>query len=449
MTGKPRICLIEDDEIMGESLCDRFALEDFDYDWFKNGASALAHLGRSDYAAVVSDIRLPDMDGEHIFREAILRGGTLPPWIFITGYGSIDRAVNLLKLGATDYITKPFDLDALIERLKALSTVPVTTHAVTEIPPRLGISPVMRKIEALLPRLAAQAGTLLITGESGVGKEEVARLIHELDPATAPRQMIALNCASVPESLIEAELFGYEKGAFTGAMRTKPGVFEQADGSTLFLDEIGDMPLVMQAKLLRVIQERVIVRVGGEKPIPIRLRLICATHRDLRQMVERGLFREDLFYRIHVIHLRIPALRERRDDIPWLCRRFLDDFAMQHPDSRKRLSPQAERLLLAHDWPGNIRELKHAIERACILSPGSVLEVEHLFEHTIPAETTTVPGASQKTTLSEYLQSCERQFILQTLQTHHGHLGQTASSLGISRKNLWEKMKKLGISTED
>ena len=448
MNAKNRICLIEDDELMGETLCDRFNLEGFDHDWFKDGSSALASLGRTEYAAVVSDIRLPDMDGEHIFREAILGGGTLPPWIFITGYGSIDRAVNLLKLGATDYITKPFDLDALVERLKALSPASLIGDPGPKAPPRLGISATMHRIEALLPRLAAQAGTLLVTGESGVGKEAVARLIHELDPGSANRPFIAVNCGSIPETLIESELFGHEKGAFTGALRTRPGVFEQADGGTLFLDEIAEMPPQMQVRLLRAIQEREIVRVGGEKSISVSLRLICATHRDLKQRVEQNLFREDLFYRIHVIHLRIPSLRERREDILWFAQQFLDEYNRQHPGEPKQLPPPAEPLLAAHDWPGNIRELKHAIERACILSRGPSLEPGHLFDDGSQPAEPAQPAASTST-LSNYLLACERDFILQTLKRLDGHLGHTATELGISRKNLWEKMKKHDIIPHD
>jgi transcriptional regulator with PAS, ATPase and Fis domain len=307
----------------------------------------------------------------------------------------------------------------------------------------LGISPAMRRIEEMLPRLAEQANTILITGESGVGKEVVAREIHRLDARTAGQAFVAVNCGALPETLLEAELFGYEKGAFTGAIRVKRGVFEQAHGGTLFLDEIGDMPLAMQVRLLRAIQERQVVRLGGEQPIPVTLRLICATHHDLKQLVREGRFREDLFYRIDVIHLRIPPLRERKEDIPWLMRLFLAEFAREKGVAARRMHPVAEQALLAYDWPGNVRELKHCLERACILSNQEIIDPCLLFEGGSEAMSVVQAGDAS---LGAYLADCERRYIQQVLERNQWHMGQTAAALGISRKNLWEKMKKLGIS---
>ncbi|MDD3518345.1 MAG: sigma-54 dependent transcriptional regulator [Chromatiales bacterium] len=447
MSRPQHICLIEDDEIMGESLCDRFELEGFGFEWYRSAEAALAVFDLRSFDVVISDIRLPDMNGDELFMQMKRRRSDVPPWIFITGYGAIDRAVSLLKQGATDYITKPFDLDSLIDKLRnqiAVVSGPDAPAGGEHV--ALGVSPAMRRIEALLPRLAQQANTVLITGESGVGKEAVARELHRLDPACEGRPFVPVNCGAVTESLLEAELFGYEKGAFTGAVRTKPGVFEQAAGGTLFLDEIGDMPLVMQVKLLRVIQDRQVVRVGGETPIAVSLKLICATHRDLKQMVDAGTFREDLFYRIHVIHLKIPPLRERREDIPWLARQFLDEYTAMHGGEGKRLPPGIERALLNYAWPGNVRELKHAIERACILSHGEALEMESLFGD-VDVGTTSAPAAGDS--LGQYLRACEREFITQALEHHEGRIGQTADSLGISRKNLWERMKRLGISARE
>ena len=300
MTSQPLLCLIEDDSIMGESLVDRFALEGLPTHWFRTAGEALRALTERDYTLVLSDIRLPDGDGVSLFREATSRLARVPAWVIITGYGSIDQAVTLLKLGARDYITKPFDLDELVAKLRALCEPCRQTRADH---PELGPSPAMTRIAEILPRLAREAKIVLLTGESGVGKEVVARALHRLAGADTP--FVALNCAALTESLLEAELFGHEKGAFTGATRSRRGVFEQAHGGTLLLDEVGDMPLSMQAKLLRVIQERQVVRVGGERPIPVDVRLICATHRDLRTMVQQGSFREDLYYRLHVIQLRI------------------------------------------------------------------------------------------------------------------------------------------------
>lgn len=432
----PLVCLIEDDEIMGESLLERFTLEGITTHWFRSGKEALSALAKHEYAMVLSDIRLPDIDGEALFRAAteILRA--VPPWIFITGYGSVDHAVSLLKLGAMDYITKPFDLDELLVKMRS-----VCRHCAAEQGDTLGLgpSPAMRRIATTLTQLAREARTILITGESGVGKEVITRAIHRLGSPEAP--LVALNCASLTESLLETELFGHERGAFTGATRTRHGVFEQADGGTLFLDEVGDMPLSMQAKLLRVIQEKRVTRVGGEKPLPVNLRLICATHHDLRSLVETGAFREDLYYRINVIHLRVPPLRERGEDVLWLARQFLAEYAQEHGVETKRLSPEAERALLDHKWPGNVRELKHAIERACILTPCPILGVEFLIEddHSIPAGTADFPP------LESYLRSCELGYIQQALAHCDGQITRTAGLLGISRKTLWEKIRKLGI----
>ncbi|AGA32641.1 Fis family two component sigma-54 specific transcriptional regulator - like protein [Thioalkalivibrio nitratireducens DSM 14787] len=438
MMPAPRLCLIEDDPIMGESLCDRFALERLEHDWFRDIASAGAALRTREYAVVVSDIRLRDGTGDALFESLRAEGVAMPPWLFITAFGAIDRAVGLLKQGAADYITKPFDLDVLVERLQGYLE-PMVSDAAGE---RLGVSPVMRHLAGLLPRLARHATTMLITGESGVGKEVVARELHRLgEDAGAP--FVAVNCGGLSESLLEAELFGHEKGAFTGALQRRPGVFEQAHGGTLFLDEIGDMPLAMQVKLLRVLQDRQVTRVGGSSSREVDFRLICATHRDLRAEVQAGRFREDLFYRIHVIHLRIPPLRERRDDIPWLARRFLAEAGGRGGEPVKHLSPQVEQALLTHEWPGNVRELKNAIERACVLSAGDQLMLEALFDDVItgPVEVEGFGSAD----LHGYLRACERGYIEKALAANEGRITITAEALGISRKNLWERMKRLGI----
>jgi DNA-binding NtrC family response regulator len=439
MSEKMTLCLVEDDAIMGESLSERFQLEGFTVQWYRSATAALERIATDSYAAVISDIRLPDLTGEQMYQKLLAQGQPLPAFIFITGYGSIDQAVRLLKLGAADYVTKPFDLDELVAKIQALSPTP--SAPVREGRPVLGISPAMRRIEQMLPRLCAQAETILITGESGVGKEIVARELHRLDPRTAGKPFVAVNCAALPETLLEAELFGHEKGAFTGAHRAKKGVFEQADGGTLFLDEIGDMSPAMQAKLLRAIQDRQIVRLGGDRPIAVSLRLICATHNDLKQMVKDGGFREDLFYRIHVIHLRVPPLRERKEDILWFAQMFLQEFAAQHGSAPRALLPATEQVMLAYPWPGNIRELKHCIERACILSPEPVLEPCALFEG-MPEF---VVRGDADADLGRFLAECERSYITQALERHGWHISHTATFLGISRKNLWEKMKKLGI----
>jgi DNA-binding NtrC family response regulator len=442
LKSKPRLCLVEDDEIMGESLVDRFRLEDFDVDWHRTAAEAHRAIGRKPYDAVISDIRLPDFSGEVLYARLHEAGVELPPFLFITGQGSIERAVALLKAGAADYITKPFDLDDLVLKVRQLcrNRLPGTRSSQGL---QLGVSPAMQKIETMLPRLAGHASTVLVTGESGVGKERVALLLHQLASKGQAQPFIAVNCGAIAETLMEAELFGHEKGAFTGAIKTRKGVFEQAQGGTLFLDEIGDMPPAMQVKLLRAIQERCIVRVGGETPIAVELRLICATNQDLRARVEAGTFREDLYYRINVIHLRIPLLRERAEDILWFARQFVDEFTASHGGERRSLSAAAEHALQVYPWPGNLRELRHSVERACILSGGSTIEPDALFDNWPQGELAQAQAAG---TLDQYIRDCERGYIQQALQRCQGHIAQTAAHLGISRKNLWEKMKRLQIA---
>jgi transcriptional regulator with PAS, ATPase and Fis domain len=300
----------------------------------------------------------------------------------------------------------------------------------------------MRLLEETLPRLSKHASAILLSGESGVGKEHVAQQIHRYarDLETCP--FVAVNCGALPENLMEAELFGYEKGAFTGAVKAKRGYFEQAHCGTLFLDEIGEMPPAMQVKLLRAVQEHRVTRVGAEAPISVDFRLVCATNRDIRQMVEQGEFREDLFYRIDVVHLRIPPLRERREDILWFAQQFLEEFSRKEQEPRRRLSSVAEQSLLNYPWPGNVRELKHCVERACIFSPDPLLGPEAFFEeHAKIADSAKLAAG----TLNEYLQDCERRYIARALERHQRHMGRTSTELGISRKNLWEKMKRLGI----
>lgn len=435
---RPRLCLLEDDPIMGESLCDRFALEGFDCDWYQTGQAARTHLGRDHYDALISDIRLPDVNGGALYGQLLEEGRRLPPTIFITGQGSIGDAVDLLKRGAADYVTKPFDLDTLVAKVRAVCRRPATLG---EELPSLGISSAMRQIEKTLCQVSGHDAAVLITGESGVGKEHAARHLHQCAFGEGEHPFVAVNCGAIPEGLMESELFGHERGAFTGAIRTKRGVFEQAHGGTLFLDEIGEMPAAMQVRLLRVIQERRVVRVGGEAVIPVRLRLICATNRDLRRLVAEGRFREDLYYRIHVVHVQIPPLRERREDILWFARLFLQEMvtAQEH-----HLLPSAEKRLLQHDWPGNLRELRHCIERACILAegPGIGAAAFPFAGSAAPAE------LGDEADLKERVSHYERQVIHDALRRYDFQIGETADHLGISRKNLWEKMKKLRIERD-
>jgi two-component system response regulator HydG len=430
-----RLCLVEDDAIMGESLTDRFALEGIDACWCRSAEEAEQRLVAEHFSAVVCDIRLPGLSGDRLFERLRQRRPVLPPFIFITGFGDLDRAVELLKLGAADYITKPFNLDHLLNRVRDLARgIP----AAREREDRLGVSSAMARVDDLLGRIAPLDTTVLIRGETGTGKEVVARRLHQLSQRGA---FVAVNCAALVESLAESELFGHERGAFTGAQQAHTGVFERATGGTLFLDEVGDMPLPLQAKLLRVLQERAVLRVGGRAPIPVDTRVVLATHQDLESLIRQGRFREDLYYRINVVELKIPPLRERRDDIPWLARCFLEDCGSRRGGRNLLFTADAQDALSAHDWPGNVRELRHTIERACIFADGDSLRAVDLFDpgSADPGET------APEDTLDAYLASCERRYIESSLQANEGRVTATAERLGISRKSLWERMKRLGI----
>ena len=435
------ICLVEDDEVMGEALHDRLTLEGYDCHWCRTGAEARQALESRRFAVALCDVQLPDANGEQLFAELSRDRPDHPPFVFITGYGKIDAAVRLLKLGASDYLTKPLDIQALLATLGRLcGGKPKPALVPSEY--ALGISSAMRRIESTLPQLARAESSVLITGESGVGKEEVARALHRWRDPGGKLPFVAVNCGALTESLLEAELFGHVKGAFTGANKDKKGVFELAHGGTLFLDEVGEMSALMQVKLLRAIQERKVTRVGAEKPTSVSINLVCATHQDLKKMVEEGRFREDLYYRIHVVHLHVPPLRERRDDILWLTRRLLDGMADPRC-KRREVLPATERALLERPWPGNVRELKHCLERACVLFPDGPLTPKALFGEMQPVEVQEVGTTGDS--LGSYLEAREKEYIEQALRGHSGRIAETAAALGISRKNLWEKMRKLDI----
>ena len=436
--GATRICLIEDDPIMGESLVDRFELEGWSVDWCQSAAEARAALAATDYGLVISDIRLPDQNGDQLYEQLRREVAALPPFIFVTGFGDLERAVGLLKAGAADYLTKPFEMERLLARVAELLPGHATPSA--DGATVLGISPAMRQIAQMARRVAPLDAPVLITGETGTGKEVVARHIHALG---AGGTFFAVNCAALAEGLVESELFGHEAGAFTGAASVHRGVFERAQGGTLFLDEIGDMPLHTQARLLRVLQDRTLTRVGGERQIEVDIRLMCATHRDLKRHAGDGCFRADLLYRINVVHLHIPPLRERAEDILWLSRGFLDDWSARQGQARRHLAPTAEQEMLGYHWPGNVRELRHRLERACIFSDGPTIWPQALgLSEAAPDSGQQAPAQAR---LGDYLRACEKRYIEHYLELCEGRINKTAERLGISRKALWEKMKRLGI----
>ncbi len=429
-----RLCLVEDDDIMRTSLCQRFKLEEIACDCFDNAQEALASLEGENYAALISDIRMPDLNGEELFNRLLQSDKAPPPTVFITGYGTINQAVNLLKLGASDYITKPFDIDELLSKLRQIA--PLLFGGVNKQGTELGVSPQMQQVKAMLERLAEHDVDILITGETGVGKEYAARHLASKIDRAGTQPFIALNCAALPEELLETELFGHEKGAFTGATRTRRGVFEQADGGILFLDEIGETSPRMQAKLLRTIQERTVQRIGSEVTIPFNARLIYATNRDLKEMVSEHEFREDLYFRVNVAHVRIPPLRERKEDISWLAHQVVDSFTRKRGE-RRLLLPLTERYLEQQTWSGNLRELANAVERACIFSAQEVIG-----PHEFTAHAEQVSDTSEQLHLKDAIERYERTLLVETLQLHEWRIAESAQSLGISRKSLWEKMRR-------
>ncbi|MGZ3268712.1 MAG: sigma-54-dependent transcriptional regulator [Croceibacterium sp.] len=441
MSNTNAICVIEDDALLGETITDRLRIEGLPFDWHRTAESAQLGLARRKYSAALCDLRLPDGSGKEIFES--LCHEERPPFIFMTGFGTIDEAVSLLKSGAEDFVTKPFDLDALIQRLQRL----IGRAERAETGPVLGLSPSMRKIETLIQRLTESVEPVLISGESGVGKEVISKLLHERSRAHRPGEWVAVNCAALPDGLIEAELFGYTRGAFTGAARAHKGLIEQANGGTLFLDEVGDMPLSMQSRLLRVLQERRVTRIGAESATPVDFRLVCATHRDLPAMVHAGQFREDLYYRINVIAIHIPPLRERREDILWLADKMLSELAGRPASSRKTLSLEAQQRLYAHRWPGNVRQLNHVLRRAIALGRDKTISASDLFQEDTAAMPS-LPSASAASSLSDHLDRSERAYLVSVIQECDGAVGEAATRMGISRKTLWEKMKRHGIDRQ-
>ncbi|MDT8840206.1 sigma-54 dependent transcriptional regulator [Paraburkholderia fungorum] len=440
------ICLVEDDPIMGESIVERFQLEGFDVDWHTGAAAAYDAIPRKSYAVVISDVRLPDFPGDDLYTRLTTTMSRVPPFVLVTAYASIDRAVSMLKAGVADYITKPFDIADLVQKIQVLAASNIPDEAMPAQSP-LGVSAAMRRLAEVVPKIAKRASSILINGESGSGKEVLARHIHDVAAGGQSEQFIAVNCGAVPETLMEAEFFGYEKGAFTGAERQKKGFFELAHGGTLFLDEIGDLPLAMQVKLLRVLQEKRVRRVGGEHDVECNFRLVCATHRDLHELVDEGRFREDLFYRLNVVTLRVPPLRERCDDILWIARRFLALYAGANYEPLKTLHPATEAALVAFDWPGNVRELRNRLERACLLSSERVIMPADVFvNHPIYGDDV---HADNIPTLSAYMDRCETLYIRNLLVQHKGRIAETAAALGISRKSLWERMRRHRIGGQE
>jgi two-component system, NtrC family, response regulator AtoC len=465
-----KVLIVEDEANMRRILSAMLTREGFAVRTADDGQQAMQLLeGGEPIQLVLSDLRMPHVDGLELLRR-IKRAGLRTELILITAHGSIETAVEAMKHGAFDYITKPFDANEL--RIKVGNAFRTYQHGETEasIKPEglgrynfVGASAASREIWRVLDKVADSPTTILITGESGTGKELVATAIHE-SSSRRDKPFIKINCAAIPETLLESELFGHEKGAFTGAVTSKPGRFELADGGTLFLDEIGEMPRELQVKLLRCLQERELERVGGLRVIRVDVRLIAATNKDLEAEVASGGFRQDLFYRLNVVPIRIPPLRERIEDVDVLVPYFVARFNKRLGRQISEVTPPAMAVLRAYRWPGNIRELENVIERSILLAEGDVLDVAELPPHVRESgeagtqalrEAGTAAlqapeagaAASLKDVVREHTRQIEKRVIQQTLSETGGNVTKAAELLQISRKSLQMKMKEYGLRT--
>jgi DNA-binding NtrC family response regulator len=433
-----RIAVIEDDAIMGESLVQCLGLEGASVQWWRDGSSALGALRSSSTDLVICDIRLPDISGEQLFN-MVIRSPDAPPFLFMTAFADIDEAVRLMRSGAGDYITKPFEIEALIESSRGLMR-PLANTSTMGV---LGASPAMRQIETALRKVSDLPQPILLIGETGVGKEVCARFLHtNSNRAQAP--MVAVNCAALPSELVESELFGHEKGAFTGASTLHRGYAERAENGILFLDEVTELPITLQSKLLRLLDQRTFSRVGGERDLSFNARIVCATNVDPLDAVKAGRFRLDLLHRINTLAIVIPPLRERPEDIEVYLDRFFMSARTQFGSRIKGIASDAIEAALEHDWPGNVRELKNRIERAIALADGDQVLARDLFPDI--AITSEVGQTQRFPTLAAVRAAAERRQIERALAEAGNSPGEAARILGISRTTLWDKMRRMGIA---
>lgn len=413
----------------------------------KSQSEALALLQAEHFAICLTDMRLPDGDGLQIVQHIQQHYPQLPV-AMITAYGSLDTAINALKAGAFDFLTKPVDLQRLRELVNHALRLQVTPPAPSQTEsddPILGQSEPITRLRKQIAKLARSQAPLYISGESGSGKEMVARRIHQLGPR-CEHPFVPVNCGAIPAELMESEFFGHRKGSFTGAVADKPGLFQAASGGTLFLDEVADLPLPMQVKLLRAIQEKAVRPVGTQQEESVDVRLLCATHRDLAAEVAAGNFRQDLFYRINVIELKVPPLRERREDIPLLARHILQRLAQRNQDNSATLSPQARERLLNYRFPGNVRELENILERAYTLCEGDRIEAEDIQLSSTPVSPdSSTADIDQIDSLEDYLDEIERKALEQALEETRWNKTAAAKRLGLTFRSLRYRLKKLGL----
>lgn len=451
----PRILIVDDEPGIRESL--RGVLEDegFSCAAAATGEECLAELAEHSYDAVLLDIWMPGIDGlETLQRIQAIPVQERPEVVIISGHGTIETAVRATKLGAFDFLEKPLTIEkvtvvlknAVQQRRMALELRRLKDDG-RQRPPIIGESIPMKALRQQLELMATTNGRVLIFGESGTGKELVAHAIHAISPRAA-EPFVEVNCAALPEDLIESELFGHRKGAFSGAEQDKTGKFEKAHGGTLFLDEVGDMSLRTQSKVLRVLDEQRFEPVGAADSVQVDVRVVASTNKNLEQEIERGNFREDLFYRLNVIPFFVPPLRERVEDIQLLAEHFLKEFTTAYGRKPKELTPEAIRSLEEYPWPGNVRELRNLMERIVIMNPQSRVDVRHIPLN--PVRRSTFERAAERFgSLQEVREAAERDYILKKLEEAKGNVTRTAELLGLERSNLYRKMKALGIAPKE
>ncbi len=449
MTKQPTILIVDDERNTREGL--QRALQDrYNVLLAEDSQKAVQTLESTPVDVMLTDLRMPGVDGMGLLRRAMSL--TNPPvCIMMTAYGSIENAVQAMQAGAYHYVTKPVNLDELeLVIQRALNSRRIEVENVNlheQIDRRYGLeniigeSPAMRQLFETVQQVAPSRATVLITGETGTGKELIAKAIHNLSPRKNGA-FIAVHAAALPSTLLESELFGHEKGAFTGAVERRIGRFELADGGTLFLDEVSELEPSIQVKLLRVLEERAFERVGGAKTLQVDVRLVAATNKDLKKLVSEGKFRDDLFYRLSVVTIDLPPLRERRDDIPLLVKAFLDEFGRENSKQVRELTPEALNVLLAYDWPGNVRELRNAIEQMVVLA-----RAERLTVRDMPA---VIRGSADLTKINVVragmtVEEAERQLIVQALTETNSNRTKAAQKIGISRRTLHRKLKEFGL----
>ncbi len=448
MSEQPRIIFVDDDPRAGELFLRFIAEKPFDCRVFRRAEEALAYFQAEGADAVVSDIRMPGMDGIALL-EAVRKLSQDVPFILITAHSSVNSAIDALRLGATDFVKKPYDADELLLQLQRVfdtqqlrSENRLLRRQLDDSGRRFGMigsGAAMRQLFAIIDKIADIRCNVVIQGESGTGKELAARAIH-FQGQYRSRPFMVIDCGTLSDSLLESELFGHERGAFTGATQQKAGLLEVADGGTVFLDEIGNISTAMQSRLLRVIQEQELTRVGGVAKIGIDVRFIAATNRDLEAMVTEGTFRHDLYHRLNVVKLAIPALRDHREDIPALVQGFVDEFGAKFHREVRGFDAESMDRLMAHDWSGNVRELRNVVERHIALAGGPEL---HLEELGVAGGRTAIDA--DEPTLAEL----ERRYILQMLKRSGGSRETTAAKLGINKSTLWRKLRQFGEVAED